>query len=113
MSGGPIRPEDEPMMVDFHRGLSDHTVYMRYFTAMKLSQRTTHERLTRVCSIDYDRELALVGEIHDPETRQKKIIGVARLIRLRSNPSQAEFALIVSDAWHRRGVGRELLRRLI
>ena len=32
----PIRPEDEPMMVEFHHGLSDYSVYMRYFTAMKL-----------------------------------------------------------------------------
>jgi acetyltransferase len=109
----PIRPEDEPMMVDFHGGLSDHTVYMRYFTAMKLSQRTTHERLTRVCCIDYDREMALVAEVRDPETQKKRIIGVARLVRLRNSPQDAEFAVLVSDAWHRRGVGAELARQLI
>jgi acetyltransferase len=109
----PIRPEDEPMMVEFHSGLSDHTVYMRYFTAMKLSQRTTHERLTRVCCIDYDREMALVGEIRDPETGQKRIIAVARIVRMRSDPNEAEFAVLVSDAYHRRGVGAELVRQLI
>jgi acetyltransferase len=109
----PIRPEDEPMMVDFHGGLSDHTVYMRYFTAMKLSQRTTHERLTRVCCIDYDREMALVGEIRDAATLKKKIIGVARLVRMRNNPSDAEFAVLVSDAYHHQGVGMELVRRLV
>ena len=31
------------------------------FPPMKLSQRTAHERLTRICFIDYDREMALVG----------------------------------------------------
>ena len=29
---------------------------------LKLSQRTAHERLTRICFIDYDREMALVAE---------------------------------------------------
>jgi acetyltransferase len=109
----PIRPEDEPMIVEFHAGLSDHTVYMRYFSALKLSQRTTHERLTRVCSIDYDREIALVAELRDPQTQQKKIIGVARLVRFRNSPADAEFAVLVSDAWHRQRVGSELARRLI
>ena len=33
---------------------------------MKLSQRTAHERLTRICFIDYDREMALVAERRDP-----------------------------------------------
>jgi acetyltransferase len=109
----PIRPEDEPMMVEFHQGLSDYSVYMRYFTAMKLSQRVSHERLTRVCFIDYDRELALVGEIRDPVTLQKRIIGVARIVRLRNNPQEGEFALIVHDAFQHRGIGRQLLSRLI
>ena len=27
----PIRPEDEPLMAEFHRTLSDRTVYLRYF----------------------------------------------------------------------------------
>jgi acetyltransferase len=55
----PIRPEDEPLMVKFHETLSEESVYMRYFHMMNLDQRTTHERLTRICFIDYDREMAL------------------------------------------------------
>lgn len=108
----PIRPEDEPMMVEFHQGLSDYSVYMRYFTAMKLSQRVSHERLTRVCFIDYDREIALVGEVKDPTDGVKKIAGVGRIVKLR-NTNDAEFALIISDPWQKRGLGRELLKRLI
>ena len=37
-------------------------VYLRYFQPLKLSQRMAHERLTRICFIDYDREMALVAE---------------------------------------------------
>ena len=62
----PIRPEDEPAMVRFHSTLSDESVYRRFFSQMKLESRTRHERLTRVCFIDYDREMALVAE--NPKT---------------------------------------------
>ena len=62
----PIRPEDEPLMVEFHETLSERTVHLRYFHALKLSRRVAHERLTRICFIDYDREIALVAECTDP-----------------------------------------------
>ena len=102
----PIRPEDEPMMVKFHESLSDQSVYFRYFRLMKLSQRVSHERLTRICFIDYDREMALVVE------RDGVIVGVGRLTRIRGTAS-AEFAVVVSDKFQGRGVGSELLHRMI
>jgi hypothetical protein len=39
---------------------------------MNLEQRTTHERLTRICFIDYDREMALVAERRNPETGEAR-----------------------------------------
>jgi acetyltransferase len=57
----PIRPEDEPLMVKFHGTLSKETVFFRYFAQQKLELRVAHERLTRICFIDYDREMALVA----------------------------------------------------
>ena len=56
----PIRPEDEPLLVKFHHTLSEESVYFRYFHLMTLSHRIAHDRLTRICFIDYDREMALV-----------------------------------------------------
>ena len=67
----PIRPEDEPMLVAFHGTLSERSVSLRYFHAMKLSTRVAHERLTRICFIDYDREMALVAERQDPRGRRR------------------------------------------
>ena len=55
----PIQPEDEPPMVRFHQTLSEETVHARYFSYLQLVERTAHERLTRVCFIDYDRVMAL------------------------------------------------------
>ena len=109
----PIRPEDEPLMVRFHETLSEQSVYMRYFHMMKLNQRTAHERLTRICFIDYDREMALVAEHTDPETGEREIMGVARLSRNGAAPAEAEFSVLVSDRFQRRGVGTLLVERLL
>lgn len=108
----PIRPEDEPLIVDFHQTLSDQSIYMRFFHAMKLSQRVAHERMVRICFNDYDREIALVAEHREPETGNVRILGVSRLSKLHGT-NESEFSLLVNDAYHGRGLGTELLARLI
>ncbi|MBV9183508.1 MAG: bifunctional acetate--CoA ligase family protein/GNAT family N-acetyltransferase, partial [Acidobacteria bacterium] len=106
----PIRPEDEPLMVKFHEGLSDRTVYLRYFGSLSLRTRVAHERLVRICFGDYDRELALVAERQGSEGPE--IIGVGRLNRIRET-EEAEVAVLVTDHFQNRGLGAELLRRAI
>ncbi len=108
----PIRPEDEPLIVQFHETLSEQSVYFRYFSLMKLSRRIAHERLTRICFIDYDREMALVADYKDPETGKHQILAAGRLSKLHG-VNEAEFAMLVSDSFQRRGLGSELLRKLV
>jgi acetyltransferase len=108
----PIRPEDEPLLVRFHETLSDRTVYMRYLHVIKLSQRVAHERLTRICFIDYDREMALVVELKDPASGEPQVIAVGRLKKAYGT-RDAEFAILITDEFQARGLGGELLRRLI
>jgi len=108
----PIRPEDEPAMVHFHETLSERSVYLRYFHLMNLEQRTTHERLTRICFIDYTREMALVAERINPATGRSEILAVGRMIKLHGI-NEGEVAVLVSDQWQGRGLGRELLARLL
>ena len=103
----PIRLEDEPGMVRFHASLSDRSVYLRYFHHLSLDARVNHERLTQVCFVDYDRATVLVAE-----SASGDIVGIGRLAREPGSPD-AEFAMLVSDAWHEHGLGTELLRRLI
>jgi acetyltransferase len=109
----PIRPEDEPLLVAFHGTLSERTVALRYFHAMKLSARIAHERLTRICFVDYDREMVLVAERQTLEADGgREILGVGRLSKVRG-AGDAEFALLISDHFQKRGLGSELLNRLI
>jgi acetyltransferase len=108
----PIRPEDEPLIAKFHETLSERTVFMRYLQAMNLSQRTGHERLSRLSFIDYDREIALLALWQNPETHTPEIMGIGRLSK-QHGTKQAEFVLIVSDQFQHQGLGKELLLRLM
>ena len=107
----PIRPEDEPRVADLHRQLSERSVRLRYFQPLQLSQRTAHERLIRVCFSDYDREVALVVE-RQLAGGTAEILAIGRLSKI-PGQTQAEFALVISDEWQHRGLGTELLRRLV
>jgi len=108
----PIRPEDEPLLVRFHQELSEGSVHLRYFGALKLSSRVAHSRLTRICFNDYDREIALVVDRRDPAAGAHEILAVGRLIRVHG-VAEAEFGLLVRDGMQGRGLGTELLRRLV
>jgi len=108
----PIRPEDEPLMVKYHETLSDRSVYMRFLQPMLLSQRIAHERLSRICFIDYDREIALVAEQVNQRTDEREIVAAARLSKVHGTP-EAIFSVLVSDRFQGQGLGKEMLRRLI
>ena len=103
----PIRPEDAALERAFVDGLSDETRYFRFF--YRISELTP-PMLARFTQVDYDRELALVAVV-DVATKPS-FIGVARYI---ANPDRtsAEFAVVVGDAWQRRGIARVLMRGLI
>jgi len=103
----PIRPEDEPLMVQFHHTLSERSVYLRYFCSLSLSTRVEHERLVRICFASYDRGFALVADRKNPDTGQHEVLGVGRFSAL--NRTEAEAAVLVSDQWQGRGLGTELL----
>lgn len=108
----PIRPEDEPMLIRFHKTLSEESVYFRYFHLIGLKHRIAHERLTRLCFIDYDRELALVAEFNDSQSGLPQIMAVARLSKLHGT-HEAEFGMIVSDRYQGQGLGTRLLDCLL
>ena len=103
----PIRPEDEPLIVQFHHTLSERSVYLRYFCSLSLTTRVDHERLVRICFGSYDRGFALVADRKNPDTGQHEVLGVGRFSAI--NRGEAEAAVLVSDRWQSKGLGTELL----
>ena len=81
--------------------LSEKTFYLRFHTSVHLSD----ERICELASLDYAREaawaLAKDGEIH----------AVARW-RLTGELGEAEFGIVVEDAWQRRGLARVLMAHI-
>ena len=97
----PIRAADFPLLLAFVRGLSRDTGYKRL-----MSPRTPpDEEVRRWAEIDPERECALVA------VSDGAIVGVARYGL--ESAQEADFAIVLADAWQGRGLGRELLQRLI
>jgi len=107
----PILPEDESLLVDFHKTLSERTVFLRYLQPMMLQDRVMHERLSRICHSDYDREIALVVEGKNKDG-QPTILGVGRLNKVHGT-REGRFSVLISDAYQGIGMGGELLRRTV
>ena len=107
----PILPEDEALLVKFHQVLSDRTVFMRYLQPIMLQERVMHERLARICHVDYDREIALLAETTD-EKGEQQIMGIVRLSRIHAT-NQARLSLLVGDPYQGIGLGGELVRRAV
>jgi len=117
----PIRSEDETLLVHFHEKLSEQSVYLRYFHALNLSQRIAHDRLARIATNDYDREIALVVErcmppcpegAEDGAAPARELLAVARLTKIQ-NTGDAEFAVLIRDDMQRQGLGKMLLAKLV
>jgi acetyltransferase len=107
----PIRPEDEALMPAFHATLSEKSVLYRYFQPASFQERIDHDRLRRICFIDYDREMALVAIVRRPDGTR----AIAGVIRMQKSffTSRARFTVIVSDDWQRHGIGSKLLQKLM
>jgi acetyltransferase len=103
----PIRPEDAKIEREFVNGLSEQSKYFRFMSAL---QQITPEMLVRFTQIDYDREMALIA-VTSVDGREVEI-GVARYV---TNPDgeTCEFAIVIGDAWHGRGIGTRLMGALM
>jgi len=103
----PIRPEDAETEREFVDGLSERSRYLRFMYALR---NITTQMVSRFTQIDYDREMALIALVDDGGRDRQ--IAVARYVTLPDGRS-CEFAIVVADDWHGKGIATELLRRLI
>jgi len=102
-----IRPEDEPAEQEMLATLSHETLRTRFFSVIK---NMSHEWLVLFCNIDYDRHMAIVGEVE--EGGKKIMIGVARLI-MNQDMTSGELALLVRDRYQGKRLGSKFLEVLI
>jgi len=101
----PLRPDDVDIESAFVRGLSPDTRHNRLLGG---TIAITREYLERLTSIDYSRDMALAATMM---LEREILIGVARYVR-DADGAEAEFAIVVADTWHGRGIGKRLLERL-
>jgi GNAT superfamily N-acetyltransferase len=100
----PIRPDDEARFYRLWPRLSRDTVYRRFHSPLhRLPPATVHH----LVEVDHDLREAVVAEVGD------EVVAVARYDRSPLDPSTAEFAVLVEDAWQGVGLGRQLILQLI
>ncbi len=109
----PVRPEDEPLLIEFHKSLSENSVHSRYLGFLNLETSIAHERLSRMCFTDYDREIVLIIDRRNPRNASvHEILGVGQFSKLHGF-NEAEWAMIIGDRWQGQGLGTRMLRFLV
>jgi GNAT superfamily N-acetyltransferase len=99
----PIRPDDAGRLVEFHRRLSPHSLYLRFFT---FHPTLSAVEVARFTTVDYVDRLAFVAAEGD------RLIAVGRFDRL-PDTTEAEVAFIVADEFQYHGIGALLLDELV
>ncbi len=100
----PLRPDDRDIELAFVSGLSPETRQNRLLGGAKA---ITREYIESLVNVDYSREMAIAATaMLGAET----LLGVARYVR---EGPDAEFAIVIADAWQGRGIGSRLLKKLI
>ncbi|WP_300462064.1 GNAT family N-acetyltransferase [Desulfobacula sp.] len=103
----PVRPSDAQQMIDLFDELSPETVYLRFFSPIKEMSRSM---LIKLSQIDYDREIALMA--FSGTSADRKLVGVSRIIFL-PDGKHGEFAIVLADAYHGKGLGKKLLHHAL
>ena len=100
----PVQLDDEPRFYRLWPRLSRETVYRRFHAPV---HRLAPDAVHRLVDVDHDLREAVAADVGG------EVVGVARYDRSPADPSTAEFAVVVEDAWQGVGLGRQLLTELI
>lgn len=104
----PMVPADATLLGEFVRSLSPPSRGRRFHAGVReLSVTLLH----RYATIDHDREMAFIATVD--EDGRRSCIGEARYAAVDGQDDTREFAIAVRDDRQRRGLGNELLERLV
>jgi acetyltransferase len=102
-----IAPADAARELAFVHGLSRQSSYLRFHGTIKDLSKKDLEKYTNP---DSRNAVALIV-LHSGETSEEEI-GVARYA-IDPDRVNGEFAIVVADAWQKRGIGTRLMNALI
>ncbi|MCX7136059.1 MAG: hypothetical protein NTW47_05255 [Proteobacteria bacterium] len=94
----PIRVADADIEQEFVRGLSDEA---RYYRFMDMLRELSPQMLKQMTDIDYHNQMALIAVTR--RSGKEVQIAVGRYVVF-PNGTDCEFAIVVSDAWQRKGM---------
>ena len=100
----PVHPDDAVLFRRLWPRLSPDTVYRRFHSPL---HSLPPEAVERLVTVDHDRREAVAAVVGG------EVVGVARYDRSAGDPTTAEFAILVEDAWQGVGLGRQLLSELL
>lgn len=103
----PARSDDGPMMQALVHGLSLRSRYNRFFYA---ANELSPDTLIRFTHADPMHEVTLLAVIE--EGGREVAVGMAQYV-VDTFPERCEFAVVVADAWQRKGLGFRLISNLI
>jgi acetyltransferase len=103
----PVLPQDAALEQALVRALSPASRYQRFLAPVRELPPAWLERLTQ---LDFRSHVALIAETFD--AGRATPVAEARYVVDEAEPSHAEFAIVVADAWRRHGIARRLLAML-
>lgn len=101
----PVRPEDEPLYVEFFKKVTPEDLRLRFFAKVK---DFSHAFIARLTQLDYSRAIAFAAL----EVETGALLGVVRL-HADANHDTGEYAILLRSDLKGRGLGWALMRLMI